>query len=710
LSSNNHKTMKHFIVYFLMVGAISCTQAPVEQKKQEEKPDFSNRLTAQEIAGGKLTAEIMWKFGRISAPQVSSDGQTLLFSITRYDAKTNKSCTHIYSMPAAGGDPAQVTTAEGHQMHPRWVPGTNRIAYLSDESGEMQLWESNADGTAPQLITREKGGLGAFEFAPAGDRIWYTRDVQIDKTVADLYPDLPKANVHIADDLMYRHWDHWEDGAYSHIFVADIHEGLLQNARDIMKGEPYDAPLSPWFDDAEISWSPDGKTVAYTCKKLKGREYALSTNSDIYLYDLASGKTINITKENAGYDKYPVWSPDGTKIAYRSMATPGYESDKDRLMIYELASGKAVDMTKDFDQNAGSMVWSPDGTKIYFISGYHATYQYYVLDLPSGTIKQLTTGDHNFTSIALAGDRIIGNMMSMSMAPEIFATDIATGKYTQLSSVNKSIYDKIQMGAVKKRWVATTDGKKELVWVIYPPGFDSTKSYPALLYCQGGPQSAVSQFWSYRWNFQIMAAHDYIIVAPNRRGLPTFGQAWNAEISGDYGGQNMKDYFSAIDALKKEPYIDEDRLGAVGASYGGFSVFWLAGHHQKRFKAFIAHCGIFDFEAMYTSTEETFFVNHDLGGPYWDKGNRVAQRSYATSPHKAVQNWDTPILIITGERDFRIPYTQALEAFGAARLRNIPARLLVFPDETHFVTKPQNAILWQREFFGWLDKWLKEEG
>jgi dipeptidyl aminopeptidase/acylaminoacyl peptidase len=699
--------MKHFIVLFLMVGTLSCTQVPIEQKTQEEQPDFSNKLTQQEVAGRRLTAEIMWKFGRISSPQVSPDGQILLFSITRYDGKTNKSSTHLYTIPVKGGNITQVTVAAGHQIHGRWVPGTSRIGYLSDESGEMQLWECNADGSSPHQVTRVEGGLNAFEYAPTSGKLWYTHDVQIDKTIKDLYPDLPKANVHIADDLMYRHWDHWEDGAYSHIFVADIHEGLLQNARDIMEGEPYDSPLSPWFDDAEISWSPDGKKVAYTCKKLKGRDYALSTNSDIYLYDLTSGETRNITADNPGYDKYPVWSPDGMKIAYRSMATPGYEADKDRLMIYDMANGEATYMTKDFDQNAGSMVWSPDGKRIYFISGYHATFQYYVLDLPSGSITRLTTGDHNFTSIALAGDKIIGNRMSMSMAPEIFSTDITTGKYTQLSFVNKNIYDKIKMGAVKKRWVATTDDKQELVWVIYPPDFDSTKTYPALLYCQGGPQSAVSQFWSYRWNFQIMAAHDYIIVAPNRRGLPTFGQAWNAEISGDYGGQNMKDYLSAIDALKEEPYIDEHRLGAVGASYGGFSVFWLAGHHEKRFKTFIAHCGIYDFEAMYTSTEETFFVNHDLGGPYWDKSNKVAQRSYATSPHKAAQNWDTPILIITGERDYRIPYTQALEAFGAARLRNIPARLLVFPDESHFVTQPQNAILWQREFFGWLDKWLK---
>ena len=696
------KKLSLLFVFFLFL--ISCTNTP---EKNAGQAMFTRPLTPKEIAGGRLTAEIMWKFWRIADPAVSPDGQTVLFSITQYDAKLNQSQTHVYSIPASGGDITQITRGKGHRTHARWVPGTKRIGYLSDESGNMQLWECNADGTLPHRITSVKGGINAFGYAPTGDKLWYTHDVQIDKTTEDIYPDLPLANVYIINDLMYRHWDHWEDGAYSHIFVAQYQNGKISGEKDIMEGEPYDAPLSPWFDDAEISWSPDGKIVAYTCKKLKGRAYALSTNSDIYLYNTDSGETTDITAANPGYDKYPVWSPDGEKIAYRSMATPGYESDKNRLMIYDMTTGTARDMTTKFDQNAGSMVWSRDGKKIYFISGILATYQYFVLDVPSGKISRITRGDHNFTTIALAGDRIIGEMMSMSMAPELFSTDPATGKYKQITFVNKHIYDKIHLGKVRKRRVKTTDGKEELVWVIYPPGFDSTKVYPALLYCQGGPQSAVSQFWSYRWNFQIMAAHDYIIVAPNRRGLPTFGQAWNAEISGDYGGQNMKDYLSAIDALKKEPYIDENRLGAVGASYGGFSIFWLAGHHQKRFKVFIAHCGIFDFESMYPATDETFFVNHDLGGPYWDKTNKVAQRSYATSPHKAVQNWDTPILIITGEKDFRIPYTQALEAFGAARLRNIPAKLLVFPDETHFVTQPQNAILWQREFFAWLDKWLK---
>ena len=408
-----------------------------------------------------------------------------------------------------------------------------------------------------------------------------------------------------------------------------------------------------------------------------------------------------------GYDKYPVFSPDGKKIAFQSMETPGYEADKDRLLVYDMVTGNKEYLTENFDQNVSNLCWSDEGDIIYFISGIKATYQIYQLELKTGQIKQITEGVHNYNSFSLAGNSIIGEKMSMSMATEIFRVNKETGSEQQLTFTNRNIYDNIKMGKVEEEWIQTTDGKDMLVWVIYPPGFDPEKKYPALLYCQGGPQSAVSQFFSYRWNFQIMAANDYIIVAPNRRGLPTFGTEWNEQISGDYGGQNMKDYLSAIDKLKEEPFIDKNRLGAVGASYGGFSVFWLAGNHDKRFKAFISHCGIYNFESMYAATEETFFVHHDMGGSYWDKSNSVAQKSYATSPHKFIQNWDTPIMIITGANDFRIPYTESLQAFNAAQLRGVPSKLLFFPEETHFVLKPQNSILWQREFFGWLDKYLK---
>jgi len=474
-----------------------------------------------------------------------------------------------------------------------------------------------------------------------------------------------------------------------------------------MEGEMWDAPLSPYFDDSEMTWSPDGKTIAYTCKKLYGREYAVSTNSDVYLYNIESGKTENITKDNVGYDKYPVYSPDGSKIVWMSMENPGNESDKERMFVMDLKTGKKEFINKDWDQNAHNYVWSEDGKEIFFVSGIHATYQIYKVNLATKEFTQITKGQHNYGGFSKVGNVLVGAKTTHQMANELFKIDMANGSETQITYTNKNIYDHIKMGKSVERWVTTTDGKKMLVWMVLPPNFDENKKYPAVLYCQGGPQSAVSQFFSYRWNFAIMAANDYVVIAPNRRGLPSFGHEWNKQISGDYSGQNIKDYLSAVDAMKKESFIDEDRLGCLGASYGGYSTFYLAGHHQKRFKAFIAHCGMFNFESFYGATEETFFPNNDLGGAYWDTKNKVAQRSYANSPHKFVQNWDTPILVIHGGKDFRIPYTEGMQAFNAAQLRGVPSRFLYFPEETHFVLKPQNSILWQREFFGWLDTYLK---
>jgi len=453
-----------------------------------------------------------------------------------------------------------------------------------------------------------------------------------------------------------------------------------------------------------MTWSPDGKIIAYTCKKLKGRDYAISTNSDIYLYYVETGKTTNMTEGMMGYDKYPIFSPDSKNVAWLSMETPGFEADKDRLFIYDLETKKKEYYTESFDQNVASVTWSDDAKTIYFLSGIKATEQIFKIDLKTKEITQITKGVHNYFSYSISGDVIIGQKMSMSMATEIFKINEKDGTEKQITFTNKDIYDKIKMGKVEERWVKTTDGKDMLVWVIYPPYFDANKKYPALLYCQGGPQSAVSQFFSYRWNFQMMAANDYIVVAPNRRGLPSFGTEWNNQISKDWGGQNMKDYLSAIDALKTEPFIDENRLGAVGASYGGFSVYWLAGNHDKRFKAFISHCGMFNMESFYGTTEESFFVNYDIGGPYWENPQ---PKSYSTSPHKYVQNWDTPIMVITGGNDMRVPYSESIQAFNVAQLKGIPSKLLFFPEETHFVLKPQNSILWQREFFKWFDQWLK---
>jgi len=697
--------MKNLSLLFLLLTCLILTSCKTETDNvSEPKSDFSGELTEQEIAGGILTPEILWKFGRLGEFCLSPDNKIIAYTVTRYDANTNKSITDIYTMDITGGNPVKVTASDGSYSNVRWTSDGRRLAFVFAHNGSDQVFEMNPDGTGIVRITNIDGGINGFEYSPDGSKIMYLRNVKTEETPADKYPDLPLASVRVAEDLMYRHWNRWSDGTGSHIFVAACTSDRITTGTDIMEGEPWDAPMSPYFDQEEIAWSPDGRYLAYTCKKMKGKDYALSTNSDIYLYDSETGSTTNITKGMKGYDRYPVFSPNGSKLAWQSMKTPGFEADKDRLFVMDMETGKMEYITESLDQDAQHIVWSYDGNTIYFISGVKATYQIYSADLNTKKISQLTSGDHNYLSYVTADTLLIGSKMSMSMAPEIFSIALSSGVETQLSSINTQIYENIRFGNVEERWIKTTDNKQMLVWVIYPPGFDPQKQYPALLYCQGGPQSAVSQFFSYRWNFQIMAANDYIIVAPNRRGLPTFGSEWNNQISGDYGGQNIKDYLSAIDALSKEPFIDENRLGAVGASYGGFSVFYLAGHHKGRFKAFISHCGIFNFESMYASTEEMFFVNHDYEGAYWDKPR---PKSYDFSPHRYIDKWDTPILIITGEKDFRIPYTESIQAFNAARLRDVPAKLLVFPDETHFVTKPQNSILWQREFFSWLDTWLK---
>ena len=689
------------MLVILSVMFYACTP---ETKQESESNDFSGTLTQEEIGNGILTPEILWKFGRVGEQKLSPNGEKLIYTVTRYDYLTNKSITDIFIVPSAGGEAKKLTHSDGSFYNPRWNAAGDKIGFISSESGTPQLWEMNVDGTGMSQVSAIEGGMNGFEYSPDGSKVLYLKDVKYRETTQEIFPDLPLAKVRIIDDLMYRHWNNWEDEFRSHIFVADYMKGNLSNSYDIMEAEPWDAPLSPYFDQAEITWSPDGNFIAYTCKKMKGRDYAVSTNSDIYLFNLNDKTTENLTKGMPGYDKYPSFSPDGSKITWQSMKTPGFESDKDRLFMMDIKTGKKQYLTEDFDQSVSNIVWADDNQTIYFISGYHATYQIYKINSLNRKITGITNGIHDYTSFELSNGVITASKMSMSMAVELFKVNPETGEETQLSFVNKNIYDNIKMGEVKSRWVKTTDGKEMLVWVIYPPDFNPEKKYPALLYCQGGPQSAVSQFFSFRWNFQIMAANDYIIVAPNRRGLPTFGQAWNDQISGDYGGQNMDDYLSAIDELKKEPYIDEDRLGAVGASYGGYSVFYLAGHHNKRFKAFISHCGIYNLESMYAETEETFFVNHDNTGAYWDKPK---PKSYKFSPHLYVDKWDTPILIVTGEYDFRIPYTQSMQAFNAAQLRGVPSKLLIFPEETHFVVKPQNSILWQREFFAWLDKYLK---
>jgi dipeptidyl aminopeptidase/acylaminoacyl peptidase len=660
------------------------------------------------LTGDRLTPEVLWSFGRIGVPQVSPDNKSILYGVTYFNIAENKSYRDLYVIPVAGGTAERLTNTPEKESDEVWRPDGRKIGYLFSKSGQTQLWEINPDGSSNRQISNVEGGISGFKYAPDLKHILYIKSVKLDKDIHDIFPDLPLANARLETDLMYRHWDKWHDYTYQHIFVADYSENGLSGDKDIMVGERFDSPMKPDFGIEQINWNPDGRSLAYTCKKKVGRDYTLSTNSDIYIYDLAAGITTNFTEGMMGYDVNPNYSPDGKYLAWESMARDGYESDKNRLFIADLSSGQKRDYTNGFDQNVQNLAWDKNSQSIFFISDIHATDEIYKLELADGKISRITDGVHDYQSVAPAGERLIASKVSMSQPAEIFSVDPLTGADQPVTAVAKGIMDQLTFGKVESRWITTTDRKKMQVWVIYPPHFDPSKKYPALLYCEGGPQSTVSQFWSYRWNFQIMAANDYIIVAPNRRGLPGFGQAWNEEISGDYGGQDMKDYLTAIDTLAVEPYIDRNRLGAVGASYGGYSVYFLAGHHQKRFKTFIAHCGVFNMTAQYSTTDEMWFPNWDNGGAYWDLNNKVARNTYQNfSPHKFVQNWDTPILVITGANDFRIPSTQGMGAFNSARLIGIPAEFLYFPDESHWVTQAQDGILWQRVFFQWLDKWLK---
>ena len=690
-------------VCILSIVAIlfSCSNPKTNKEMAKESIPEVQKLTSD-----IMTPEVLWSFGRIGDPAVSPDGKTVLYSVTNYNIEENKSYRDLYSVPVSGGSRVKLTETPEKESSAAWRPDGKKIGFLSSKSGDTQLWEMNTDGSNPVQITQISGGITGFKYSPDCSHLLYTADVKVNKDVHDLFPDLPKANAYLKTDLMYKHWDEWVQ-TVPHPFVAEIKDGKIENGLDILNGEPFESPMKPWGGVEQLAWSPDGKTVAYTCRKKTGKEYAISTNSDIYFYNLETKQTENKTQGMMGYDQNPVFSPDGKWLAWESMERDGYEADKIRLFILNLASGEKTDLSANFDQNSTGLSWSADNKSIYFISCWQALTQIYRADLADHKIIPVTKGIQDYGFVALANDQLVGMKHSMSQPDEIYSIDPQTGAETELSFQNKGILDQLELGKVEERWIKTTDNKQMLTWVVYPPHFDPKKKYPTILFCEGGPQSTVSQFWSYRWNFQQMVANGYIVVAPNRRGLPGFGKEWLEQISGDYGGQNMKDYLSAIDAVAKEPFVDKDKLGCVGASYGGFSVYWLAGHHEKRFKAFIAHDGMFNLEQQYLETEEVWFVNWDLGGPYWDKKNAVAQRSYANSPHLFVDKWDTPILVIHGEKDYRILASQGMSAFNAAVLRGVPAEMLIFPEENHWVLQPQNGILWQRVFKQWLDKWLK---
>ena len=696
---------KSIMAIALSAGMLACGSGQDKAKETGDAPLIGK--SEIKIADGIMTPEVLYSFGRVSDVQVSPDDKKVLYGVTYVSIEQNKTNRELFTMNIDGTDNKQITKTPKSENNAVWVKKGSKIAFLTSESGSSQIWEMNPDGTDRIQISEVDGGVNGFSYSPDGKKILYIKNVKFGERAADKYPDLPKASGRIIDDLMYKHWDVWVEEV-PHPFVADFDGQKLSNDIDLLDGEPYESPMLPSGGIEQLAWSPDSKTVAYTCRKKKGMAYALSTNSDIYFYNIETKQTRNITEGMMGYDINPLFSPDGKYIAWQSMERDGYESDKNRLFVMDLSSGEKMYITENFDYNTDFAVWNKDNQSIYIVACVEAKTQIYQANINTKEIKALTEGIHDYESFAVAGDKLIAVRHSMSQPNEIYSVNATTGEATQITAENKAILDQITMGKVEERWIATTDGKKMLTWVVYPPNFDPNKKYPALLYCQGGPQSTVSQFWSYRWNLQMMAANGYIVVAPNRRGLPSFGKEWNEQISGDYGGQNMKDYLSAIDELAKEPFVDKDHLGCTGASYGGFSTYWLAGNHNKRFKAFLAHAGIFNLEAQYLETEEMWFANWDLGGSFWDRNNSIAQKSYANSPHRFVDKWDTPIMITHGEFDYRILASQGMMAFNAAKLKGIPARLLIFPDENHWISQPQNGILFQREFFRWFDEWLKK--
>ncbi len=663
-----------------------------------DKPDFTPE-------NGQYTIDALEAFGKVSSPVVSPDKSKILYGISYESLEQNKSNLDLYVMNLDGSDNQRITRTPESENGAVWIDGGKKIAYMSAVDGKQQLWVMNADGSGAKAVSSVENGIAGFLFSPDEKQVLMIGSVKYSRTAEDIYPDLPKATGRLIDDLMYKHWDEWVT-EIPHPLLGSFDGNQVTDVIDIMQDEPFEAPMKPFGGVESFAWAPDGSKLIYVSRKKTGMEYALSTNSDLYLYDVASKKTSNITEGMMGYDTNPVYSPDGKYVAWLSMEHDGYESDKNRIFIMDTTTGEKTDLTADWDYTVDAIAWNPDGKSIYFIAPKDGVTPIFSIALADRSVKVVAEGVFDYASLApVDGNTLITMRHSMLMPNELVA--VKDGKATQISNVNTELLAKLDMPTVEKRLVPTTDGKQMTTWVLYPPKFDPNKKYPAVLYCQGGPQSAVSQFWSTRWNLALMAANGYVVIAPNRRGLPGFGTEWNAQISKDYGGQNMKDYFSAVDDMKKEAYIDADHIGAVGASYGGFSVYWLAGHHEGRFAAFIAHAGIFNTEAQYLETEEMWFANWDMGGPFWDKSNAAAQATFATSPHRFVDKWDTPILITHGEYDFRILASQGMMAFNAARLRGVPAEMLIFPDENHWILKPQNAVMWQRVFFRWLDRWLK---
>ena len=623
-------------------------------------------ITSFSFAQNRLTPELLWQLGRVSGLGMSKDGKYIVYSVGIPNAAENKTNRKSYIIPVSGGQPVQISKPD---------------SLLADKN-----------------------------VSPDGKYILSNKEVKIKKvTGSDYYPELAKSNVYIFDNLMYRHWDTWEDGKFDHVFVTPVSNSSQE--KDIMPGQPYDCPQKPFGGDEDYVWNPDSKHIVFVTKQKYGTDYTVSTNTDIFSYDIETGITKNLTEGMKGYDLNPLYNGKG-ELAWMSMKRDGYEADKQDLIVSTGMVNMNLTAQRD-DIHVEGFKWADNGRDIFFWAPINGTLQLFSVNYPGLTkmmpvIRQITKGDFDVTAVVgQSGDKLIVTRTDMNHTSEIYSVDINSGDMKQLTHVNDATYASIGSCKTERRFVKTTDNKQMLVWVIYPPDFDATKKYPTLLYCQGGPQSSLTQFYSFRWNFQLMASQGYIVVAPCRRGMPGFGTKWNEQVSKDWGGQVIKDYLSAIDAVSKEKYVDINRRGCVGASFGGFSVFALEAAHQKRFKTFISHDGVFDFRSMYGTTDEMWFESWEKGGAYWDKKNTVAQRSFSQSPSNFVDKWDTPIMIVQGGRDYRVPIEQGQQAFQMVQLRGIKSKFIYIPDENHWVLSAQNALVWQHEFYKWLDETLK---